>query len=63
MDRGFVSGNKNGGGAVGLGLHFEGQNYQYFKRKNSSYTYFFENVIVRLAGSLMPSGSSTLKRI
>ena len=31
MHRGFVSGNKNGRGAVGLGLHFEGENYQYFK--------------------------------
>jgi hypothetical protein len=32
------------------------------QRKNSSNTCFFENVIPRPAGSLMPSGSSTLKR-
>jgi hypothetical protein len=31
MHRGFVSGNKNWGGAVGRGLCFLGQNYQYFK--------------------------------
>ena len=31
MIRWCVSGNKNGGGAVRLGLRFLGQNYQYFK--------------------------------
>ena len=31
INQGCVSGNKNGGGAVRLGLRFEGQNYQYFK--------------------------------
>ena len=31
MHKGFVSGNKNGGGAVRLGLRFFAQNCQYFK--------------------------------
>ena len=31
MHSGLFTGNKNGGGAVRLGLHFEGGNCQYFK--------------------------------
>ena len=31
MHSGLFTGNKKGGGAVRLGLRFEGQNYHYFK--------------------------------